>query len=211
MLSIALFTLMFFGMPGGFDLFQGFEAAQDGPDVTLTWTLNPDLEAESIVVFRGSEIAEILPGTAATWSTTETNYGRVQYSIAWCFPAFGMTVAFDWETAVLDFGRLRWTPPETACDGYLVFVADVPEIELPGVSYKVEGQDVAEISLRTLIDAGVLAADRDQYISMASYRSAADVVEMSVLTAPIVLEAGTYADAVAPFPPEAPEAANVTH
>jgi len=157
--------------PFPFDLIQNYQISYTTPatgpsDVTLTWALTQP--ADRIIVLRGGQLVDTLPGTATTWTTQEANYGEYQYTIGWV--KWNMT--FQWQTDILYLGRLSWDPPAgNAPDGYIIFVASDPSAftdPLP-TGFEVAGGGSLFVTLGNLIDAGFLQTGTEQYFAAASY------------------------------------------
>ena len=187
----------------GFDLIQDYQVsytlnAQNEAEVTISWTLVEP--AEKLFICRGEEGLAVLPGDTTSYTLTETNFGEFQYSLGWV--KWGLI--FQWETYILNIGKLVWDPPDVLPDGYLIFVADTPEdLTSPSQeSLEVSGGETQMVLLKELVQAGLIKQGIPQYIAAASYvnygQGGGNEKLLSKLTDPLQVEI-TYETALIPW------------
>lgn len=172
-----------------FDLIRDYSVtytvnSEGDADVVVSWTLQQP--AEYIIVTRGQEFMEALPGDATSWTITEKNFGEFQYSIGWA--KYGLL--FQWETSILKLGKFVWDIPSVEPEGYVLFVADDPALltEPTDKFIEIPGGTTQTIDIKTVMDAGLILPNIMQYAAMASYITVDGNRILSELSDPIDVE-----------------------
>jgi len=177
----AVHLLIFFALSlsglvaADYDLISNLDAAYtveaDHASVTLTWTVKHTMpNFQRVLVFRGSERVAVLEKDAETWSTSEMSFGAVQYSVVWTW----RQGVYDYQTGVLNLGKLSWDAPADPVDGYFIYASEIEEaltgaVAPPEWQYEVASGGAGLVTLKTLFDAGAIKKGVVYYYAAASW------------------------------------------
>ena len=176
----------------------GLGCTRNGFTVDLTWTVDdPGAQVDEIVLYRGgAELDRVGPGVES-YHFDESAFGYFRYTVG-LVDGGSMVDSAD----VLVFvGKVTWTPPSTAVDGYYLYIAEAvgdPYTVLPyshpeDFSYDVNDPQVTEVLLEDLYNGGLIGSGTMQgvesyYLAASSYVIATPNYLISVLTPPLTLD-----------------------
>jgi len=160
-------AILFLALFAPFDLITNYEVNyvphDDRATVTLSWNLT--LPANQIVVMRGSQVLDSIPGDSTSFSFEEYDLGAFRYTVLWK----KWYMIWDWKTKVQAFGRLTWENPVTQFDGVALGIGTDPGFCLAPFDGWIDVGVVEEYHLQDLVNDGLVVPGQPYYASVATY------------------------------------------